>query len=100
MEILRQDDGVVCARGDLHISEVDELRNALLRELAAAPSLILDLSSVDSCDTASFQLFCSLRKSADKDGKDLRISALSAAMREASAILGLSMEDLTSNSHS
>jgi len=100
MEIFRQDDGVVRAKGDLHISEVDELKSALLHEYAAAPALVLDLSGVDSCDAASLQVLCSLRKSADRDGKELRISALSVAMREASSILGLSPDELTNVSPS
>jgi anti-anti-sigma factor len=95
MEITRQSEGVVQLKGELHISEAEELRSALLGELAATPALVLELSGVDSCDTASFQLLCSLRRSAEREGKALRISVFSAAMREASAILGLSLEDLT-----
>lgn len=83
------------AQGGLHISEAEELRVALIGALAATPSLLLDLSGIDSCDTASFQLLCSLQKSAERDGKEFRISAPSAAIREASAILGLSLEGLT-----
>jgi anti-anti-sigma factor len=94
MEILRGDQGIVRAIGDLHISDAEELRSCLLCELKAAPELILDLSGVDSCDTASFQLLCSLRKSAERDGREFHISALSAAMREAGAVLGLSLENL------
>jgi anti-anti-sigma factor len=94
MEFSRMDDGVACLNGDLHIADAEALRSVLLSELAAAPELVLDASGVDSCDTASFQLLCSLRKSAERDGKVFRISALSAAMRDASAILGLSPEDL------
>jgi len=95
MEILRQESGVVCARGDLHISEVEVLRTALLSELAAAPALQLDLSGVSSCDTASLQLLCSLHTSARRVGKQLRIVSPSAVLREASAILGLSLEEPT-----
>jgi anti-anti-sigma factor len=94
MEILGQDGGVIRARGDLHISEAEELRSALLAELGASPTLVLDLSEVDSCDTASFQLLCSLQKSAERDGKKLRISATSAAIRDGGVILGLSLEEL------
>jgi anti-anti-sigma factor len=95
MEILRQDEDLVRVRGDLHVSDAEELRSTLLGELAASHALVLDLSGVDSCDTASFQLLCSLRKSAERDGKALCISASSAAMHEASLILGLSPEELT-----
>lgn len=95
MEILRQDDGVVQVRGELHISEAEELRSALLYGLAAVPSLGLDLSGVDSCDTASFQLLCSLQKSAERDGKQFRVTAPSASMLEVSAMLGFKLEDST-----
>lgn len=85
--------------GDLHISEADELRCALLRELAA-PSLVLELSAVASCDTASFQLLCALQKSAQRDGKPFRITSPSPAVCEAGAVLGLSLEDLAGASNS
>lgn len=96
MEIFRNDDGSVRARGDLHISEAGELRSVLIGELAAVQAMVLDLSEVDSCDTASFQLLCSLKKSAEREGKEFHISASCAAIHETSAILGLSLEDLTS----
>jgi len=95
MEIFRQGEGVVRVKGDLHISDAGELRSALLDELEAAPALALDLSEVDGCDTASFQLLYSLRKSAERDGKELHVSAPSAAMRTASVLLGLSLDDMT-----
>jgi anti-anti-sigma factor len=91
MEILRQDDGVVQVRGELHISEAEELRSALLDELAAS-AVVLELSGVDTCDAASLQLLCSLRKSAERDSKRLHITTPSAAVLEASAVLGLSLE--------
>jgi anti-anti-sigma factor len=94
MGIIRQDEGIVQAEGDLHVSGADELRAALLGELAVAPSLVLDLSGVKSCDAASLQLLCSLRESARRDCKRLHFAAPSAAICEASAILGLSLEDL------
>lgn len=96
MEILREQKGVLRAQGDLHISDVEEMRSALIRELAEAPGLVLDLSQVSSCDAASLQLLCSLQKSAEKNGKQFRISTPSAATCEASAILGLSLDGLAS----
>jgi anti-anti-sigma factor len=95
MEISRQGKGVLRVKGDLHISEAGELRSTLLDELGAVPALALDLSEVDGCDTASFQLLYSLRKSAERDGKELRISVPSATMHEASAILGISLDGMT-----
>jgi anti-anti-sigma factor len=95
MEIVRQSDGVVQVSGHLHISDAESLRSALIEELKAVPSLVLDLSQVESGDTASFQLLCSARKSAETNGKGFRISTPSPAMRETSAILGVSLENLT-----
>jgi anti-anti-sigma factor len=95
MEIFRDDKGVVQVRGELHISEAEELRTELIGSLKTTPALLLDLSGVTGFDTASFQLLCSLQKSAERDGKEFRIVAVSVGMREASAILGLSLEDLT-----
>jgi anti-sigma B factor antagonist len=95
MEILRQENGVARVQSSLHISQVEELCSALLGELAAAPELVLEISEVTNCDAPSFQLLCSLQKSAERRGKRLRISAPSAAMSEVSAILGFTLEDLT-----
>jgi anti-anti-sigma factor len=96
VDIFRKNDGPVQVRGELHISEAQELRSALIGELAAVSRLVLDLSEVDSCDTASLQLLCSLQKSAQCDGKELRLLAPSAAIHNATSVLGLSIEDLTS----
>jgi len=95
MEIVRQDEGLVRVSGELHISDAEALRAGLLGELVASSALVLELSGVESCDTASFQLLCALRKSAEREGKALHLSAPAAAMREASATIGLSLEDLT-----
>jgi len=100
MELVRQDDEVVQMRGDLHISEAEELRKALLGELVERTALTLDLSRVNGCDTAGFQLLCALHKSAERDGKALQIFSPSAAVREASATIGLSLEELTNVSQS
>jgi anti-anti-sigma factor len=99
MELLRQESGVVRVTGDLHISEAEQLRSVLLRELAA-PTLVLELYGVQSCDTASLQLLCALHKSAQRDGKQFRITSASPAVSEAAALLGLSLEDLAGASFS
>jgi anti-anti-sigma factor len=96
MGVFRTKDGLVHLRGDLHISDADNLREALIVELTAAPALVLELSEVDSCDAASLQLLCALKKSADICGKMIQITGASAAMVETSAILGFSLHDLTS----
>jgi anti-anti-sigma regulatory factor len=99
MEILRQDDGSVRLQGHLHISDAEELRAALLGGLASDAGLTLDLSGVESCDAAGFQLLCSAQKSARESNKGFHISALPVAMREAAATLGLSVEDFAGTSN-
>jgi anti-anti-sigma factor len=95
MEICRQDGGVLRLQGDLHISDGEELRSALLSELSTAPVLTLDLADVERCDAASLQVMCSLKKSAEREGKGLRVVSASAAIQDAGEILGLSMDDFT-----
>ena len=96
MEIIRQQNGVLQFRGDLHVSEAESFQKALLAELSENNAFTLDLSQVNSCDAASLQLFFALRKSAEQSGKAVGISAPSMALRETSAILGLSLEEVMS----
>jgi anti-anti-sigma factor len=92
LEFCRYSQGAVCVQGGLHISETEELRSALACELSAAQVMTLDLSGVESCDAASLQLLCSLKKSAMQVGEELHICALSAEIRESVAVPGLSLE--------
>jgi len=92
--MIRQSEGMVQVRGNLHVSDAEMLQSGLVEELIAAKVLLLNLSAVDSCGTASYQLLCSLKRSAENAGKEFRISASSSAVRETSAILGLKLEDL------
>ena len=98
MQVSGNEHGVLEIRGDLHISDAEVLRNALLGELTTSFPVAIDLSAVDSCDTASLQLLCSLVKSAERDGRNLIISTPSSAVREASATLGLRLADMKSTS--
>jgi len=95
MEISRQQDGLVKVQGDLHISEVEDLRQALLTELSLGAALELDLSAVDRCDTASLQMLCSLKESATKEGKSLRLSSPSVSMQELCQTLGFPWLELS-----
>jgi phospholipid transport system transporter-binding protein len=79
---------------DLHISRIDELRAMLSEQLGAEGDIELDLSGVTACDTASVQLFVSLKKSAQARSKCLRIVAPPTAFQETLRTLGLSLEDL------
>jgi anti-anti-sigma factor len=94
MQVSTVGGNVVRVTGTLQINDSEELRKEILRELNALPGLVLDLSAVDDCDAASMQLLCALQKSARRAGKTFRIFEPSNAMRECSAILGLSLEDM------
>ena len=89
MAISVRDDGALHLQGDLHISDVEELRTVLIGRLETASELVLDLSGVDRCDTASLQLLCSVKKSAERDRKQLCISSLSPVVREVCTMTGL-----------
>jgi anti-anti-sigma regulatory factor len=91
MPFLKQENGVGRLIGDLHISDVEELRNGLLDWLHDPSATALELAEVERCDTASLQLLCSLNQSAQHMGKQCRISVLPPAILEISGILGFSM---------
>jgi anti-anti-sigma regulatory factor len=91
-------DGFLKLEGALHISTADELRKALANGLAEAPELVLDLSGVEACDTASFQLLCAARRSAALMNKTVRLTAISNVMVEAGVALGLPIEEITAGS--
>ena len=95
MEILRTEEGLVKLQGDLHISSAEDLRGALIVELASVSALVLDLSEVDSCDSASLQLLCSLKKSAGVCSKAVSVTGLSTAMVDTCSMIGFSLKDLT-----
>lgn len=84
--------GPLRAAGTLDIYAAAELRDALARALRERPELAVDLSAVESCDFTAIQLLCSARRSARQAGKPFAATALSAAVVEACASLGLSPE--------
>jgi anti-anti-sigma regulatory factor len=47
---------------ELAVSQVEELHQLLLHELAGEQDVCLDISEVTRVDTASVQLFCALQK--------------------------------------
>jgi anti-anti-sigma regulatory factor len=86
--------GVCRVLGPLGIGEVAELRERLCSAWAKTPSLVLDLSGVDSCDTSAIQLLYSARKTADT-AKHIQFVGLSGAITEAASALGLAIGELT-----
>ena len=85
--------GVLKVAGVLNIAVADAMRDSLRDWLASHPDLRLDLSGVESIDTAIVQLLRSARKSALKLGKPFLVLSISAAALETRAELGLTPED-------
>jgi anti-anti-sigma regulatory factor len=81
-------DGPLKITGELNIRTLDQLHQTLTRHLGRGQDLVVDLSGVPECDTAALQLFCALSKS----GFD--IVAVSPAIREIAAGVGLRVEDI------
>jgi anti-sigma B factor antagonist len=80
--------------GDLTIAASAALRESLADRLIRGEDVVLDLSGVDCCDASGLQLLWSLRKSADERNVRVRLSAISPAVREAAAALGLRLGEL------
>lgn len=99
MSFQKQENGAGRVSGELHISEVDELRAALLAWLDDPLATALQLDGVRQCDTASLQLLCSLKESIRTTQKQCRISPLPPAILEISGILGFSISNQSAVPH-
>lgn len=73
----------------LTIYDAAALRETLLKCLRAEEDVALDLSETTGCDTAGLQLLCSLRKSAERLGKQVRVADASRAVFDTLAAAGL-----------
>ena len=89
METLLEGTGLT-VKGNCLIQELEPLVKAL-GELVESDrnSIQLDLSNVDSIDTAGIQLLASCRNSALSRGKTFRIDLMSDPVRKALQITGL-----------
>lgn len=82
--------------GDLTIASAQAQRQVLLDALAGpADALHLDLSQVESCDSAGVQLLLAMRHSARTRGLRLRMTDASAPVRDALKTYGLDRSLLT-----
>ncbi len=81
--------------GEQTIRNVDELHKALAEYLDRGLDVVVDLSEVDVCDTAALQLIYALRQSAVQRNQRFHIPAVSPAVVETAAALGLRVEALT-----
>lgn len=87
-------DDLVKLSGSLDIYAAGELRDALARHIHQHSSLTLDLSAVSACDVVALQLLCSAGKSATLAGKGFSLTAISAAVEQSCAALGIVPERL------
>jgi len=84
--------------GEQTIRTAEELHKELADYLEQSSAVLLDLSDVDECDTAALQLIYSLRQAAIERKQRFEIIAVSPAVTETAAALGLRLEELMSPS--
>lgn len=80
--------------GEQTIRTADELQKILADYLDRGLDVGVDLSEVDECDTAALQLIYALRQSAVERQQRFQIMAVSPAITETAAALGLRIEEL------
>jgi len=96
MEITKDESGhLLTLAGRLDIRGADELRQALRDFTSGGADSVIDLSGVEGCDTAALQLIHSTRLTVENAGRRFELAGLSAAVREASAALGLALAPQT-----
>jgi anti-anti-sigma factor len=88
--IERSDAGTLRLAGALDAYAAVELCDALSEALRDQAELAVDLSAVESCDFTTIQLLFSALRSAEQAGKPFAVTALSEAVLEACAALGVS----------
>ena len=81
--------------GEQTIATADELHKALAEYLDRGLAVVVDLSEVEECDAAALQLIYALRQSAVQRKQRFHITAVSPAITETAAALGLRIEALT-----
>jgi len=75
----------------LDMEAASSIRDVLLDAFSRQPQVTLDLSAVESCDTAALQVLLAAQKSAESMGKPFRIAPLSRAVLETAEALGFSI---------
>ena len=74
----------------LHISEVEGLTEQLNEVLDSAQPVYIDVTEVNSVDTASIQALCSLQKSLATTGSSINWVGSSQVFKKAADTLGVS----------
>jgi len=73
----------------LHISEVEKLRQDLDAILDSPDTVTIDISDVESTDTASLQVICALQKSLALTHNKIAWEGSSKAFKDAADMLGV-----------
>lgn len=76
-------------KSKLHISEADELAQALVSSLESSEPIILDISDVNDADTASIQVLCALQKSLSLTENKIEWTGISQPLADAAKQLGV-----------
>ena len=74
----------------LHISEVEKLTEQLIELLDASTPVNIDITDIESVDTASLQALCSLQKSLAVTGSSINWIGSSKVFKAAADTLGVS----------
>lgn len=80
--------------GEQTIRTVGDLHKVLTEYLGRGTAVAVDLSEVDACDAAALQLIYAFRRSVAQEKRIFRIVAVSPAIGQTAAALGLDMEPL------
>lgn len=78
----------------LTIYDAAGLRETLLKCIGAKGNVTLDLSETTGCDAAGLQLLCSLRKSAERTEKQVRIGGVSSVVMDTMVSAGMKPEEI------
>jgi anti-anti-sigma factor len=90
MQITQSAEGkVVHVAGELSLYTAHDLRDALATALARESALSVDLSGIETCDTAAIQVLCSAVMTAASAGKEIGITGAPAAVVDVSQSLGV-----------
>jgi len=78
----------------LSISGTGALQSVLVEAIDGPHDVVMDLSEVEQCDTASAQLIFAALQTAAKRGKRIRLAAISPAVTSTFAFLGLPLDQM------
>ena len=84
--------GALALAGALDTYTAAGLKDTLEAALGERAEMTLDLAQVESCDFSTLQLIAAARRSAGEAGKPFAIAAVSGAVAQTCAALGISLD--------